>query len=111
MFLSKKYSGNFDHTCTYFREVKLILICFTIQEANIVLREGIPPGQQTVVKVTIGKTNLLHGSHMWKTKDKNSGTMHVELIQVKHCLLVFRAKATLKPTTLFIFVDTIWIFV
>jgi hypothetical protein len=52
------------------------------QEANIVLREGIPPGQQTVVKVTIGKTNLLHGSHMWKTKDKNSGTMHVELIQV-----------------------------
>jgi hypothetical protein len=47
-----------------------------------VLREGIPPAQQTVVKVTIGKTNLLHGSHMWKTKDKNSGTMHVELIKV-----------------------------
>jgi hypothetical protein len=59
------------------------------QEANIVLREGIPPAQQTVVKVIVGKTNLVHGSHVWKTKDKNSGTMHVELIQVSACSAVY----------------------
>ncbi|XP_040563283.1 bridge-like lipid transfer protein family member 1 [Lepeophtheirus salmonis] len=51
-------------------------------ETNIVLIEGAPPNEQTVVKVKIGKSQVLHSSQMWKTKDKNSGTMSVALVQV-----------------------------
>ena len=53
-----------------------------MSDTNIVLLEGLPPNQQTVVKVKIGKTQVLHSSQMWKTKDKNSGTMSVQLVQV-----------------------------
>ena len=54
----------------------------SMKETSIVLLEAIPPKQQTVVKVTIGKSEVIHSSHMWKTKDKNSGTMLVELVQI-----------------------------
>ena len=54
----------------------------SMKETSIVLLEAIPPKQQTVVKVTIGKSEVIHSSHMWKTKDKNSGTLFVELVQV-----------------------------
>lgn len=54
-----------------------------MQETNIVLLEGSPSNKhQTIVKITIGRSQLLHTSHMWKTKDKNYGTMKVDLIQV-----------------------------
>ena len=54
----------------------------SMKQTSIVLLEAIPPKQQTVVKVTIGKSEVIHSSHMWKTKDKNSGTMLVELVQI-----------------------------
>ena len=46
------------------------------------LLEGELPNQQVVVKVTIGQTMVIHSSHMWKTRDKNSGTMSVKLVHV-----------------------------
>ena len=55
----------------------------SMNQTSIVLLEGIPPKQQTVVKVTIGKSEVMHSSHMWKTKDKNSGSMFVELVQME----------------------------
>ena len=54
-----------------------------MQETNLVLLEGRLPKQQTVVKVTVGKTQVIHTSHMWKTKDKNCGTLSVDLVQVE----------------------------
>ena len=53
-----------------------------MQETKIVLLEGVQPNQQTVVKVTIGQTTVIHTSHMWKTRDKNSGTMSVKLVHI-----------------------------
>ena len=49
-----------------------------MQETNIALLEGL----QTIVKIIIGRSQLLYSSQMMKTKDKNSGTMKVDLIQV-----------------------------
>jgi hypothetical protein len=54
-----------------------------MQETNLVLLEGRVPNQQTVVKMTVGKTHVIHTSHMWKTKDKNCGTLSVDLVQVE----------------------------
>ena len=53
-----------------------------MQETKIMLLEGELPNQQVVVKVTIGHTMVIHSSHMWKTRDKNSGTMSVKLVHV-----------------------------
>nr|XP_027228537.1 transmembrane protein KIAA1109 homolog [Penaeus vannamei] len=52
----------------------------------IVLLEGIAPNQQTVVRVTIGKSQGLYSSLSRKTKDKNSalitiGEVHVDIPQ------------------------------
>ena len=54
-----------------------------MQETNIALLEGLKPGKlQTIVKVIFGRSQLIYSSQMWKTKDKNSGTLKVDLIQV-----------------------------
>ena len=34
-----------------------------------------------MVRVTVGRTQAIHTSHMWKTKDKNCGTLSVDLVQ------------------------------
>lgn len=36
-----------------------------------------------MVRVTVGKSQVIHTSHMWKLKDKNSGTLAVDLVQVE----------------------------
>ena len=33
--------------------------------------------------MTVGRTQAIHTSHMWKTKDKNCGTLSVDLVQVE----------------------------
>ena len=49
-----------------------------MQETNIALVEGLKPGKlQTIVKVIFGRSQLIYSSQMWKTKDKNSGTLKV----------------------------------
>ena len=48
-----------------------------MQETNIALLEGLPGKLQTIVKVIFGRSQLLYSSQMWKTKDKNSGTLKV----------------------------------
>ena len=53
-----------------------------MQETSIALNESVPGKTQTIVKVLFGRSQLLYSSHMWKTKDKNSGTLRVDLIQV-----------------------------
>ena len=50
-----------------------------MQETLLSLLEG--RNQQTVVRVTVGRTQAIHTSHMWKTKDKNCGTLSVDLVQ------------------------------
>ena len=49
-----------------------------MQAVNIALLEG----HHTIVKIIIGTSQLLYSSQMMKTKDKNSGTMKVDLIQL-----------------------------
>ena len=53
----------------------------SMQETLLSLFEG--RNQQTVVRVTVGKAQAIHTSHMWKTKDKNCGTLSVDLVQVE----------------------------
>ncbi|XP_069163724.1 bridge-like lipid transfer protein family member 1 isoform X17 [Procambarus clarkii] len=57
-----------------------------IGSTMIVLLEGIAPNQQTVVRVTIGKSQGLYSSLSRKTKDKNSalitiGDVHIDIPQ------------------------------
>ncbi len=54
-----------------------------VEKTTLVLLEGQHPNQQTVVKVTIGKSHVIHTSQMWKTKDKNSGTFAVDLVHIE----------------------------
>ena len=49
-----------------------------MQNTNIALLEG----HQTIVKIIIGESQLLYSSQMMKSRDKNSGTMKVDLIEV-----------------------------
>ena len=48
----------------------------------IVLLEGIAPGQQTVVKVTVGKSQTLYSSVFRKQKDKNSSLLTVGAVNI-----------------------------
>uniref|UniRef100_A0A6P7G1L5 Transmembrane protein KIAA1109 homolog isoform X3 n=1 Tax=Diabrotica virgifera virgifera TaxID=50390 RepID=A0A6P7G1L5_DIAVI len=48
----------------------------------IVLLEGVAPNQQTVVKVTIGKSQALYSSITKRQKDKNSGLLTVGAVNV-----------------------------
>uniref|UniRef100_A0A1B6DJ95 Bridge-like lipid transfer protein family member 1 C-terminal domain-containing protein n=2 Tax=Clastoptera arizonana TaxID=38151 RepID=A0A1B6DJ95_9HEMI len=48
----------------------------------IVLLEGVAPNQQTVVKVTVGKSQALYSSVTRRGKDKNSGLLTVGAVAV-----------------------------
>lgn len=48
----------------------------------IVLLEGVAPSQQTVVKVTVGKSQALYSSVSKRTKDKNSGLLTVGAVNI-----------------------------
>lgn len=48
----------------------------------IVLLEGVAPNQQTVVKVTVGKSQSLYSSVTRKQKDKNSGLLTVGAVNI-----------------------------
>eukprot|EP00095_Tigriopus_kingsejongensis_P008238 maker-scaffold230_size244653-snap-gene-0.11 protein:Tk08238 transcript:maker-scaffold230_size244653-snap-gene-0.11-mRNA-1 annotation:"PREDICTED: uncharacterized protein KIAA1109-like isoform X7" len=54
-----------------------------MEETNIVLLEGLHNKEQTVVKVKIGKSQVIYTSHIWKNKDRNNATMAINLVQVE----------------------------
>lgn len=53
-----------------------------IGRTMIVLLEGVAPNQQTIVKVTVGKSQALYSSLSKKSKDKNSGLLTVGAINI-----------------------------
>jgi len=53
-----------------------------IGRTMIVLLEGVAPNQQTVVKVTVGKSQALYSSISRRTKDKNSGLLTVGAVNI-----------------------------
>lgn len=50
--------------------------------AMIVLLEGVAPNQQTVVKVTVGKSQTLYSSISRRGKDKNSGLISIGPVNI-----------------------------
>lgn len=54
-----------------------------IGRTMIVLLEGVAPNQQTVVKVTIGKSQALYSSITKRSKDKNSGLLTVGAVNIE----------------------------
>jgi len=58
------------------------MISGNVKETSIALLEGIPPSQQTVVRLTVGPTETNYSSHMWKTKDKNTGLLSIGPVHV-----------------------------
>ncbi|KAG7214078.1 hypothetical protein KM043_001440 [Ampulex compressa] len=53
-----------------------------IGRTMIVLLEGVAPSQQTVVKVTVGKSQALYSSISRRQKDKNSGLLTVGAVNI-----------------------------
>lgn len=53
-----------------------------VGRAMIVLLEGMAPNQQTVVKVTVGKSQTLYSSITRRAKDKNSGLLSIGPINI-----------------------------
>lgn len=53
-----------------------------IGRAMIVLLEGVAPSQQTVVKVTVGKSQTLYSSISRRGKDKNSGLLSIGPVNI-----------------------------
>ncbi|XP_060534290.1 bridge-like lipid transfer protein family member 1 [Cylas formicarius] len=53
-----------------------------IGRTMIVLLEGVAPGLQTVVKVTIGKSQALYSSVTKRQKDKNSGLLTIGAVNI-----------------------------
>lgn len=53
-----------------------------IGRTMIVLLEGVAPSQQTVVKVTVGKSQTLYSSVTRRQKDKNNGLLTVGAVNV-----------------------------
>ena len=53
-----------------------------VGRAMIVLLEGVAPNQQTVVKVTVGKSQTLYSSISKRVKDKNSGLISIGAINI-----------------------------
>ncbi|XP_076277866.1 transmembrane protein KIAA1109 homolog tweek isoform X6 [Lasioglossum baleicum] len=53
-----------------------------IGRTMIVLLEGVAPSQQTVVKVTVGKSQALYSSISKHQKDKNSGLLTVGVVNI-----------------------------
>lgn len=50
--------------------------------AMIVLLEGVAPNQQTVVKVTVGKSQTLYSSVTRRGKDKNNGLLSIGAVNI-----------------------------
>lgn len=48
----------------------------------IVLLEGVAPNQQTVVKVTVGKSQAIYSSVSKRVKDKNSGLLTIGAVNI-----------------------------
>lgn len=48
----------------------------------IVLLEGVAPNQQTVVKVTVGKSQTLYSSVSRRGKDKNNGLLSIGAVNI-----------------------------
>ncbi|XP_035723534.1 transmembrane protein KIAA1109-like isoform X4 [Vespa mandarinia] len=53
-----------------------------IGRTMIVLLEGVAPSQQTVVKITVGKSQALYSSITRRQKDKNSGLLTVGAVNI-----------------------------
>lgn len=53
-----------------------------VGRAMIVLLEGVAPNQQTVVKVTVGKSQTLYSSITRRGKDKNSGLLSIGPVNI-----------------------------
>ncbi|XP_023176913.2 transmembrane protein KIAA1109 homolog isoform X3 [Drosophila hydei] len=53
-----------------------------VGRAMIVLLEGVAPSQQTVVKVTVGKSQTLYSSLSKRGKDKNSGLLSIGPVNI-----------------------------
>lgn len=53
-----------------------------VGRAMIVLLEGVAPNQQTVVRVTFGKSQTLYSSHSRRNRDKNSGLLTIGPINI-----------------------------
>ncbi|XP_050533025.1 transmembrane protein KIAA1109 homolog isoform X6 [Daktulosphaira vitifoliae] len=53
-----------------------------IGRTMIVLLEGVAPNQQTVVKVTVGKSQTLYSSMSRQTKDQNSGLLTIGVVNI-----------------------------
>uniref|UniRef100_A0AAG5DBD8 Bridge-like lipid transfer protein family member 1 C-terminal domain-containing protein n=1 Tax=Anopheles atroparvus TaxID=41427 RepID=A0AAG5DBD8_ANOAO len=53
-----------------------------VGRAMIVLLEGVQPNQQTVVKVSIGKSQTLYSSITRRGKDKNNGLLSIGIVNV-----------------------------
>ncbi|XP_037958120.1 transmembrane protein KIAA1109 homolog isoform X2 [Teleopsis dalmanni] len=54
-----------------------------VGRAMIVLLEGVAPNQQTVVKVTVGKSQTLYSSLTKRGKDKNSGLLSIGPVNIE----------------------------
>lgn len=48
----------------------------------IVLLEGVAPNQQTVVKITVGKSQTLYSSMSRRAKDQNSGLLTIGVVSI-----------------------------
>ncbi|KAF8784884.1 Transmembrane protein KIAA1109 like protein [Argiope bruennichi] len=51
-------------------------------QAMVVVLEGVPPNQQTVVKMTVGKSQALYSSQNKKGKDRNSALLTIGPINI-----------------------------
>lgn len=70
---------SFHSSTTWRKKTKPLALEFSltgqIGRAMIVLLEGVAPNQQTVVKVTVGKSQTLYSSVTKRGKDKNNGEL------------------------------------
>ncbi|KAL7044402.1 hypothetical protein ACKWTF_001906 [Chironomus riparius] len=75
---------SFHSSTTWRKKTKPAALEFSltgqIGRAMIVLLEGVAPNQQTVVKVTVGKSQTLYSSVTKRGKDKNNGLLTVGAI-------------------------------
>lgn len=75
---------SFHSSTTWRKKTKPVALEFSltgqIGRAMIVLLEGIAPNQQTVVKVTVGKSQTLYSSVTKRGKDKNNGLLTIGAI-------------------------------
>ena len=58
------------------------MIAGNVKESSIALLEGTSPGQQIVVRLTVGPTDTNYTTHMWKAKDRNTGHLSIGPVHV-----------------------------